>query len=84
MRAYWRLGQMFAVYVEISKEVGHKPLCCIQKFNNELIVEIPYCTAILTPGRRLRAEYTHMGYREKPNEKRNRRLSTTTARVTKN
>lgn len=88
MKAYGRFGTKLAMYVEIAKSLGISPYWRIQNIHGELIVEIPYCTVILTPEARLRDEYTlkrpKKWSRAKPNEKRNRRLSTTSARITKN
>lgn len=77
MIAYWRYRRKFAVFIEISYALGAAPICCIQNVQNELIVEIPFCTVILTPSHRLRIEYRNTGQETKPHEKRNRRLFTT-------
>ncbi len=56
MRIYWRIKGVGALFFEVDRALGKKPLCSINKWNKEIIVNIPYCQIILTPWTQLRHE----------------------------
>ena len=51
MYAYFRCGNLAALYLEFSKDLGHKPFFKIKACNGETIFDIPYGQVIFTPGR---------------------------------
>ena len=53
MQWYWRYKWRFAIYIEISKKLGIRPLFSKKRINQELIFEIPYGYAIITPQHKL-------------------------------
>lgn len=55
MFAYVKYGKSFAVYAELSKELGSRPLFRLNTCNGETILNVPYVQVILTPGRKLKA-----------------------------
>ncbi len=56
MFTYRRYGKRFAVYAEVSKELGMRPFFRLNRCNGETVLNIPYGQVILTPGRKLSAE----------------------------
>ena len=88
MQLYWRLKRLFAGYLEISKELGPRPLINIRWVDRELIIEIPYGYVIITFAGKLRSEHPVYTGRSKQgmskHEKRDRRFSNTPAGITKN
>lgn len=56
MRIYWRIKGLGAFFFEVDKTLGKKPLCSINIWNKEIVVNIPYCQIILTPWSQLRNE----------------------------
>lgn len=84
MHLYWRLWTAFAVYIGITKDFGIKPIWHLEKFGSELIVELPYTSIVMTPAKILRAQQNKTKSEIKPDEKRDRGLSTTPAGATKN
>jgi len=57
MHCYWRCARIFAVYIELSLDLGHTPLINIQYIQKELMIEIPFGCAIITPMRKLLSEH---------------------------
>ncbi len=88
MQYYWRYNRLFAIYAEFSKALGPRPYWKYRRIHQELIIEIPYGYVIITSASRLLGEHSALKYGQKhgirKNEKRDRRLSTTSARTTKN
>ena len=58
MIAYMRCRQIFAVYAEISAQLGLKPFFKIERQRGEMILHIPYVEIIFTPSSVLKTEYT--------------------------
>lgn len=56
MFAYVKCWHYFAVYAEMSKNLGATPFFKINTCNSETIIDIPFCQIILTPGGTLAAE----------------------------
>jgi hypothetical protein len=56
MRIYWRIKGLGAFFFEGDKALGKKPLFSINKWNKEIIVNMPYCQIILTPWSQLSNE----------------------------
>ncbi len=56
MFAYRKYGKHFAVYAELSKELGMRPFFRLNRCNGETVLNISYGQVILTPGRKLKAE----------------------------
>lgn len=49
--AYFNLLGLFAVYIETGRTLGPVPVFAVFRFNDELIVDIPFFRLILTPGK---------------------------------
>ena len=65
MFAYVKYGKHFALYAELSKELGARPFFEFNTCNGETIIDIPYGQLILTSGKKLKAEAeSHDGQKE--------------------
>lgn len=88
MQCYWRIARLLAIYIEFSKGLGPAPFFKKQCMEKELIVEFPYGYVIITPRCRLQTEraknITSQKYGNTTDEKRNKKLSGTLARITNN
>jgi len=92
MHCYWRFKHMFAVYSEVSKNIGPPPFIYIQRIKSELIIEFPYGYAIITPRHVLHGECRSPKIEHEQSqkhemstyEKRNRRLFRASEGITKN
>jgi hypothetical protein len=76
MIGYTRFGDLFAVYTEISRDMGPHPFFSLNSCNGETIISLPYAEIILTPGEILKAEK-----RGRENENGTRTLSEPAARA---
>ena len=50
---YVRIYRVGAVYVELSTFLDSKPLCSINRFGKEVVIDLPWTQLILTPWSRL-------------------------------
>lgn len=56
MFAYYKCGDLAAIYVEFSKSLGLQPFFGIKTCNEETVIDIPYGQIIFTPQKKLRQE----------------------------
>ncbi len=75
---YVKCGNFFALYIELSKNFGLKPLFKLDTCNNETIIDTPFMRSIITPRKRLIQERTC-----NKDEQKHRKDSTTITRVPK-
>lgn len=52
MNFYVKLGALCALHADGALAYGVLPLLEIMRLNGELIIDLPYCRLIYTPGRR--------------------------------
>jgi hypothetical protein len=83
MTAYWRCGNMFAVYIEYSKELGPAPLLSCNTINGELAINWPYGLAYITPSSALKAERRKHSAKAQRYGHRNKKLPQSPTRVRK-
>ena len=60
MDLYYRLGKIFALHVEISKELGTSPFFRFYTCKGETILDIPYIQVIFTGSHSLKNECAHL------------------------
>ena len=53
MMSYIRIGRLCAFHVEWSWQLTARPLWARQVVAGEIVVDLPFCRIIFTPGRRL-------------------------------
>jgi hypothetical protein len=53
MMIYIRLGSLCAIHVEWARALRITPLFVMERFNGEVIFDLPFCRLIYTPGRRI-------------------------------
>ncbi len=82
MISYIRCGNIFAVYVEFSTELGMRPFFNLETCNGETIMRFSFGEIIITPRPALLAERR---FKPEPtlNEQRNQELPAATARASK-
>jgi hypothetical protein len=56
MTVYFRAWHLIAVHCELSRDLGCLPLCAINICEKEIIIDIPYFRAIVTPYQKLKRE----------------------------
>ena len=56
MLLYARCGRKFALYVQLSKSLGVKPVFAINACKGEIVLDMPWMEIILTGPKRLRHE----------------------------
>lgn len=58
------MGKFFALYIECARVFGAKPLIAVKQYKSEIIVDLPFCQMIFTPGKRLKQRGTFFERRE--------------------